>query len=223
MPDLESQTDIWRGWSFPVGGSTPDRLKRRLEAPAPFNLGAGAVPRAAGLGGVGAKLPRGGAITPLQRRSRTRPTRPAMTAGNARQLITITRRQARLRARNAVAMRDDTVRVQLQTLRQQSSASAVIARCVADDVVRQKQAARNQRQCAALRRLPGIVIASIRNARRRHRVRRRVRRHRVRIRRRDWVRVWTWWHDRVRVRRNASGGVLTRRFGGVTLATQRPS
>ena len=27
FPDLELRGNIWRGWSFPVGGSTPDRLR----------------------------------------------------------------------------------------------------------------------------------------------------------------------------------------------------
>ena len=31
FPVLELRASIWRGWSFPVGGSTPDRLKCRLK------------------------------------------------------------------------------------------------------------------------------------------------------------------------------------------------
>ena len=32
FPDLELRADILRGWSFPVGGSTLDRLRSRKNA-----------------------------------------------------------------------------------------------------------------------------------------------------------------------------------------------
>ena len=41
IPDSESQQDIWRGWSFPVGGSTPDRHKLGGGTPLPCSCGGG--------------------------------------------------------------------------------------------------------------------------------------------------------------------------------------